>query len=318
MMTACKIMQKKEMGTRFGFREWLVLSEIVHPSHLDTSDIELEKQDGVYRYSFEYGGAQYHVSMMRFTLDDFEMIRGHGVGIDLPRNLVNYSITFRGPRGYSLTGVAGSGAVIVYSKMLSAIKKLMELEKVDMFTFSASDRLTIPTYERFVKTLLKDYTQIEEYTYLRTDILNSVLQASPEQARESMLKRIKGAQDERQSEIRDILEKKKFRRLLSIKDKIIGKVTGYGSGYSRVSPAVVTSLEATADGGVRVGLLVIGDEGGSDAQGTHVYAKESELRDPASIDQNLLGRFMKLKDTRVFGTHDSTGSMFYKFPESGA
>lgn len=311
-------MQKKEMGTGFGFKEWLVVSEIVHPSHLDTSDIELEKQDGVYKYSFEYGGAQYHVSMMRFTLDDFEMIRGHGVGIDLPRNLVNYSITFRGPRGYSLTGVAGSGAVIVYSKMLSAIKKLMELEKVDMFTFSASDRLTIPTYERFVKTLLKDYTQIEEYTYLRTDILNSVLQASPEQARESMLKRIKGAQDERQSEIRDILEKKKFRRLLSIKDKIIGKVTGYGSGSSRVSPAVITSLEAPADGGVRVGLLVIGDKGDSDIQVTQVYAKESDLRDPASIDQNLLSRFIKLKGASGFGTQDNAGSMFYKFSESGA
>lgn len=221
-----------------GFKEWLRLSEISKISHLDTSDIELRRSPSGYRYSFTYvapdGPAtepqDFEVEMNRSSQHEYD-------GMPLPREIVAYSILFSGPAGYSLTGDAGSGAVAIYSKLMSAVKKLMEIDDVDVLSFTAYDKKMVPVYDRFLKTMLPDFTQVDNGNYVRTTVLNHVLDSLPETKRGEVMDKIAASHKERLDSIRKIKADKEELRKAKIRNQAhqIGKpemVAQHGLGSS--------------------------------------------------------------------------------------
>lgn len=221
-----------------GFKEWLRMDEISKISHLDTSDIKLKMSPSGYTYSFTYvapdGPAtkpqDFKVDMARSTLEEYD-------GIPLPSEIVAYAITFSGPAGYSLTGVAGSGAVAIYSKLMSAVKKLMEIDDVDVLSFTAYDKKMLPVYDRFMKTMLPDFTQVDDGNYVRTTVLNRVLDSLPETKRGEVMDKIAASHKERLDSIRKIKADKEINRKAKFGDRPsqVGKpemVARHGLGLS--------------------------------------------------------------------------------------
>lgn len=203
-----------------GFKEWLRVDEISKISHLDTSDIKLKMSPSGYTYSFTYvapdGPAtkpqDFDVNMVRSVIGEYD-------GIPLPSEIVAYGITFSGPAGYSLTGDAGSGAVAIYSKLMSAVKKLMEIDDVDVLSFTAADQKMLPVYDRFVKTMLPDFTQVDNGNYVRTTVLNHVMDSLPEKTRGEVMDKIAASHKVRLDSIRKIKADKQRDREAKFRDQ---------------------------------------------------------------------------------------------------
>ena len=207
----------------------------------DRQELHRDEEPGEgYTYSFTHEGDAYTVDMSKDKVNRL-------VGYSLPMTLTSYNIEFSGPSGYSLTGSAGSSAVKIYSNMLAAIKKLMETEEVDAFTFSAAHPFMVPMYDRFFKTYLgNQFTQVHENMYMRNDRLKEALASMSPTTRSEAEKNIGKAQKERGEQVAKVqASKKAMRDLISKKHDIIGKITGYVAYESIIVPAVVKDIEAS-------------------------------------------------------------------------
>jgi hypothetical protein len=148
------------------FRDYLKLDELFDIASMDTSDIELDRITGGYRYEFEYEGEQFKVDMRR-TDANFDI--GWSTA---------YDISLTGPYDYSLTGEAGMSANIIYRNMLLAVKKLFEKEDVEALKFLAYEPRMVPMYRLFYKKYLRPnpprgvgFIMVKDDLYVRKDIV---------------------------------------------------------------------------------------------------------------------------------------------------
>lgn len=232
---------RKTKKDSHGFKEWLRINEISNISHIDTASVKLTPTSAGYEYRFYFPSPEDPgAPPQEFSVGMFGGKAKEYMGIPLPMQVSSYSITFSGPDGYSLTGRSGAQAVAIYSKLLSAIKKLMETEHVDALSFSAFDEKMIPMYDRFLKTLLPDFTQVDDSTYVRTSLLDAVLKHLPDEKREELMGRISQSQRDKQDAIRRIKAQKVGLR--SAKNPFQNDQTGKSS---RVSQTGAPDLDST-------------------------------------------------------------------------
>ena len=247
-----------------------------------------ESDDGEgYDYKFFHNGEEYNVEM------DKQMMRNFG-DYRIPAEVMSYNITFSGPQDYSLTGTAGPQAVAIYSKLLAAIKKLMDTEQVDALTFSAYEPAMIPVYDRFMRTYLGDkFTTVAPTTHVRTEKLREIMKKIAPQDRARFEKQIETAQSEREAKVAQVqFAKRLFRKLVSEKGAIIGKITGVKQpdrSARKVYPAVVIDIDPKT-----IKLLALIDDQGIGIRLSLAdihYDNYGRLADPKNIDPSALQEF---------------------------
>ena len=232
-----------------------------------------------YEHTFEYGGEEYHVSLEREEREiegkEYEGIWG-----------VSFSKMVKsGMSGYGLTGSSGSGGTAVYGKVLAAVKKLLETEKVEGLEFTGAHAYMDIMYDRFMRTF-GGFTPVGDNIYMRDEMVD----------RDSRLLVKSGKatfeQDKNIERIKSV--KILMRKAMSMKPQIVGKVVGYSSNLG-VLPAVVTNVGV--DG---VTILVCDDKR------KIVFELLIDLR-------NLLSRLVDPKTI----PHGLVGGMvgFYNLPE---
>lgn len=245
---------------------------------------ENDEEEG-YTYEFEYEGDDFRIDIskdQRYNLN----------GVRLNRPVTAFNIEFEGPDSYDLTGRSGAGAVVIYSKMLSAIKKLMEIEDVNAITFSSYHPFMIPMYDRFVKTYLGDtFTQVSKNMYLRSDKVKEIMSTMQPQDRSEAEKAMASAREEQSKLVEKIkLGKQAMRRVAQSKNQIIGKIVGMNkSGLIR--PAVVVDVTPKS-----VELEVVGYDGKKPPElKTLRYsaANYDDFVSPDKIDKGMLEDFLR-------------------------
>lgn len=299
------------MQNLFEFKEWLErseISELTKLSHLDTSDVALsqahpdddnydfDEPDSHLVHRFYHEGKSYIVQMDREYMSQFH-------GLDLRKPLAVWNINFQGPRAFALTGRDSEVAVGVYTRVLSAIKELMNTKQVDVITFSAFDPKMVPVYDRFVKTLLGDtFVMIPSSSdykkYMRADRLREITALmSPEDKSQfdSASRDASNRQSEEVSKVRKY--KLAMRKAVQEKRNIIGKVTGAvnSSLSGEVYPAIVKDITPRF-----IVLLVFNTDGRGDNKWYFlnvIYENyERKLRSPRLIDPQKLAKLSQASE----------------------
>lgn len=240
------------------FREWLgldLLGEISKLSHLRTSGIDLsprwsdnypEDEDGSLEYKFSHNGNEYSVTMNKDVDGEHAIVPGIGVSKDL--NV--WDVAFTGPQIYKLTRSNASDAVSVYSKVLAALKRLLETREVDIISFSAYEPEMVPMYDRFFNQYLKgDFAMLrggETKTYIRKDKLADMMTRMTPEQRKVLESEMSGEQEKHEQEVSGVRAIKPImRRAYAARQSIVGKVTGLRSWHDNnvVLPAVVREIK---------------------------------------------------------------------------
>lgn len=88
-----------------------------------------------------------------------------------------YSISFRGPAGYSSTGASGAEGSKIYSQLVLAIKKLVENHEVNGFYFTPAEPGMRIVYTRFYNTFMKDdFVRVETDLYVRRELVKEAFE----------------------------------------------------------------------------------------------------------------------------------------------
>lgn len=124
-----------------------------------------EDHEQGFRHLFKHGNDDYTVDMAK----EYKDFGGNNLS-DI------YNITFEGPNNYNLTNKSGAEANIIYSKLILAVKKLLETQVVNGLYFSAYDKYMLPIYTKFYDTFLKDdFIRVEPNFYVKRDIVKNTL-----------------------------------------------------------------------------------------------------------------------------------------------
>jgi len=145
------------------FSNWLLRREAFT---LDT--VRLMPAVHGYEHRFEMNGHQFKVALDFHTthMPDFGFVADNQ-GIEIKKA---YSVTFRGPRGYSLTEMSGAEASRVYSELLSAVKTLLQEKEVNALVFTPfSYKMTIPYHRFYINYLYPDPPEGAGFIKLGTD-----------------------------------------------------------------------------------------------------------------------------------------------------
>lgn len=175
------------------FKNWL-FSEIADILQRDTSHIKLEKNGAYYTYYFRVNGQNF-----KFMAEIFKY----------NYNMNSVSISFSGNDGHKLTGTSKNSGSAVYSQILLAIKKLLEIEPIDYISFSAADIQMAPIYERFFnKFLSNEFIHYDKYGYIRRTKLKEILQNSSEEEKKTIYKNMISAKRNKRDDTKEAQLKK--------------------------------------------------------------------------------------------------------------
>lgn len=150
------------------FREFLRIDELFDLSSADTSGVEFNRVSNQnYEYKFVHDGQVYTIDMTRETF------------LSVPLSADGaWGISFFGPSGLDLTGIAGMSATVIYRNLLLAVKKLMEIEEVNTLYFSPAQERMLAMYDIFYRKYLKPeppagpgFVRIDQHLYSRRDFL---------------------------------------------------------------------------------------------------------------------------------------------------
>lgn len=137
-----------------------------------------------YSFNFNYEGNSYSVSMT--------LTSAHVPGIGEVPGV--WSIGFRGPQGYSSTGL-GRGMMVIYTNMLMAIKRLMETEVVNGFSFYGAESAMDLVYDKFVKQLIgKDFVRVSPEVLVRKTWIERKLVSADSETQQRVLQNIQRAE----------------------------------------------------------------------------------------------------------------------------
>lgn len=168
------------------FKQWL--NEIAELSDADTSGVDFEPIEDEYerlkgyRHVFKHNNQQFRVT---FNVDE---------PVYANRKIPDsYQINFHGPNGYRLTGLAGSMAAGIYSKLLLAVKKFLEIHEVNAFTFSANHSFMNLIYDRFYKQFLqKTFLRVDDGLFILKEYLRIIYNSLDSKTKEKLYRKIIG------------------------------------------------------------------------------------------------------------------------------
>jgi hypothetical protein len=202
------------------FNEWLRIDELSSMSQIDSSGVELEKSGNNYRYRF----------------DDFIVGLNRDFGKKVGDKMVDgiWIVDFMRDGRWILTGKSGSDGTAVYGKVLAAVKKLMEVEKVNGLSFSGAEARQDIMYDKFLKAL-GGFTPVGGNVYIRDEIVKA-------NASEKDLEYYRGAGEKMDNQIYNL----KVAKAASRNKGLIGKITGYSDSDSgRILPAIIMEITAS-------------------------------------------------------------------------
>ena len=203
------------------FNEWLRIDELTSMSQIDSSGVELQKAGNNYRYRF----------------DDFIVGLNRDFGKKVGDKMVDgiWIVDFMRDGRWTLTGKSGSDGTAVYGKVLAAVKKLMEVEKVNGLSFSGAEARQDIMYDKFLKAL-GGFTPVGGNVYIRDEIVKA-------NASGNDLEYYKGAGEKRDNQIYNL----KVAKAASRNKGLIGKITGYSDSdsYGNVLPAIIVGIDAS-------------------------------------------------------------------------
>lgn len=295
---------------------WLRIDELTKVSHIDSSGVELVPSgQGGYIYKFDdpSGGAAFVVTINR----DFQDIGGNRYdGI--------WEVAFRKGQSYELTGNSGGGAVGIYSKVLAALKKLTEIEKVEGLKFSGAHPHMDIMYDKFTKAF--GFVPVGNKLYMRKDI------AEKEKASDvsgSVSAGLDSASTDHDNYVGGIRKSKNiFNQALKNKAAIVGKVVGFDPNMNyQVYPAVVLDID---ERGFSILKYKIGWNGGESSfenmrvspntslsgKSGRIYGQLTSAKRIAADEMSDMLANMKNKESRAFkelqkyGLHNFDGSTY--------
>lgn len=123
------------------FKDWITNEALRTAVTASTEDIEFLDTLNGYTAKFLVDGNDYTVSL---TKKD-------AAAYGLP---TIWSITLKGPQGYSLVGGMGAKANLVYGGVIKAIRLLMQKETVEAIHFVHADESTIPVYDMLYRKFI--------------------------------------------------------------------------------------------------------------------------------------------------------------------
>ena len=143
------------------FQEWLNLAEMADLKTASTEKIDFQITGDYYNYYFNHNGDSYKASFYRANIEY--------QGEIIPDV---FDLSLKGPNQYGVTRTSGTSGSIVYSNLLLAVKKLIEIVAVNGFQFKGSVGSMDLVYDRFYKTFLKeDFIRVTPDLYLNKSYL---------------------------------------------------------------------------------------------------------------------------------------------------
>lgn len=170
-----------------------------------------------------------------------------------------FSITFKGPRDYDLTGTAGAGATKVYTQLLAAAKKLLESNNVNGLSFSPADKKMALVYRKFFEDYMsQDFIQPMPYLYIRKSFLKERMAKLPPEQRQQVYSQILQGNRDIRANLKQIQQQKiAERNLILAAKKFVGKVAGLKRWGGSITPVYVKEILPPAYGQIRGKLMRI-------------------------------------------------------------
>ena len=116
----------------------------------------------IYTYEFEHDFDRFDVEMKKSPVTAFGR-----TWEDV------WDVSFSKNDSMSLTGTSGSSGMAIYGKVLSAVKKLLDTEKVDGLTFTGAHVYMDIMYDRFLKTF-GGFKPVGSGVYIRDELVNDL------------------------------------------------------------------------------------------------------------------------------------------------
>ena len=166
----------------------------------DLGDIKARRTRFGYAATFEYNDTDFRVMLNPHKWIDPDFAKNPDDN-KLPMVLRGMSIAFDGDGSWSASGNFGMQAFAAYSKILLAIKKCLESAERDdansteFLKFSGFEDKMNLLYDRFFRKHLADrYTRVDNYNYVRNDVLQRIHDATGGASKEIVDKSQKFAQ----------------------------------------------------------------------------------------------------------------------------
>lgn len=242
-------------------------------------------------YKFDMDGKDYTVAFVKIKEHEYEGQEIEDI----------YSLTFEGPRGYSLTREEGGKATKIYTQLLLAAKKFLETQKVNGLSFTPADPGMALVYKRFVSQFLpKDFIQVSSDTYLKKSIVRELTKDMTDEKKKAAY----GTMIQSRRDVRDKLKNIAATKMKSRKDFIalkpfIGQVATIFDDYANVfKPVYINSLTPTANGVVAdAWTLAISWGSPNLRQGTTLVTPET-LATKDKADKASMDKFIELMQER--------------------
>lgn len=177
---------------------WRRVSEVVDIAP-DLGDIKVRRTRFGYAARFDYNDTDFRVMLNHHKWVDPDFAKDSNG--KLPMVLRGMSIAFDGDGLWSSSGTFGMQAFAAYSKILLAIKKCLESAERDdansteFLKFSGFEDKMNLLYDRFFRKHLADrYTRVDNYNYVRNDVLQRIHDATGGASKEIVDKSQKFAQ----------------------------------------------------------------------------------------------------------------------------
>lgn len=122
------------------------------------TDLELLPTPYGYNVNFTVDQESYKVSFVRIKIKPYII---NAAPNNVQQNLIDaniegdgYTVSFEGPTGWSISGIMGIKANIVYQNVIQSVKLLMQQNEVYALSFVAADDAMIPIYEKLYRQFM--------------------------------------------------------------------------------------------------------------------------------------------------------------------
>lgn len=215
-------------------------------------------ENGGYESHFTHDGKPYEVSLNR-EKEDYQ-------GVEIPGF---FSVVFEGPAGTSSTGTAGTAATAIYTQLLLSVKKLIEVETVNGFSFSPAEPAMGLVYQRFYKQFLQPagFIRINMNDYLKKDYLKELLKKKADSEKKRVYGKIIDTNRDVQYKIKAVeADKAKVRAIRRGLPNMVGKLHTFTNGWGEKK--VFYATEAEAGKKPKLSGYIMPDSGGMPAAGS--------------------------------------------------
>ena len=287
---------------------WLRLDELTSYSQIDR--VELTKSGSNYIYNFKDpsgGDGEFEVVISKETpygQDNIFIKNYDGIwGVDFKKNA-----------SHRLTGDSGAGGTAIYGKVLAALKRLMEKEKVDGFKFKGAHPYMDVIYAKFTKAF--GFVPVGQSIYMQKYIVEKEKASDVGGSVSAGLDSVSADHDKYVGDVKK--SKNVFKQAIKNKAAILGKVVGFDRHMdSDVIPAIVMDIDEDGFSLLRY-VFRRGNQSGfmpEKVDAKDVRRLTSPKKIPAVEMSDMLAN-MKNKESSVsvglqkFGLHNFDGSTY--------